>query len=299
VSAPADLEQRLSALARQLESARDEARQLREANIDLRLMVSQLEEAHDIVEEARSRERQEIELAQRIQTSILPREHSAAGLEIAAQMRPAALVGGDYYDVRPAEGGSWLAIGDVSGHGLAAGLVMLMTQSIVAAAGRIMQAAYPSEVVGVVNEVLFDNMRHRLGTDDFVTFSLFRHQRDGRLSFAGAHEEVIVLRRHAGICETFPTRGAWLGTRGDVRPFTPDTRLRLGMGDVLLLYTDGITEARNASGEQFGIERVSAAALDRLDAPAAELCNHVLDTVAHWAVGQDDDRTILVARQKE
>ena len=84
----------------------------------------------------RERLEKEMEIAARIQTSILPRDVSVAGLEIAAAMQPATEVGGDYYDVVPVDDGCWLGIGDVAGHGLGTGLVMLMMQSGIGALAR-------------------------------------------------------------------------------------------------------------------------------------------------------------------
>src|SRR5690606_12868213 len=81
----------------------------------------------------RGRMRQELDIAARIQTAIQPKHPRVPGLELATVMVPATEVGGDYFDVLPCPGGCWIGIGDVAGHGLSAGLVMLMIQSIVAA----------------------------------------------------------------------------------------------------------------------------------------------------------------------
>jgi sigma-B regulation protein RsbU (phosphoserine phosphatase) len=105
------------------------------------------------VEEVTKRERAErarlegeMRIATRIQTGILPKTHEVAGLEISAVMLPAEEVGGDYFDVLPFDGGSWLGIGDVAGHGLPTGLVMLMIQGIVAAATHRRPEARPAQV---------------------------------------------------------------------------------------------------------------------------------------------------------
>src|SRR5262249_11742848 len=132
-------------------------------------MVSELERSR---EELSHKERleQEMEIAERIQTSILPRRLEAPGLEGAGVLRPATEVGGAYSDFLPHDGGCWIGIGDVAGHGLTAGLVMLMVQSIVAALTRVRRDATPADVVCILNEVLYDNIRHRLANDEHVTF---------------------------------------------------------------------------------------------------------------------------------
>ena len=109
---------------------------------------------------------QELSIATRIQTSILPRNLQVRGLEIAATMLPATEVGGDYYDVLPTAHGCWIGIGDVAGHGLRPGLVMMMLQSIVSALVRNDPEAKPRDLLRVVNAVLYENVRERLQQDD-------------------------------------------------------------------------------------------------------------------------------------
>src|SRR5262249_66359 len=154
------------------------------------------------------------------------------------------------YDVIPADDGCWIGIGDVAGHGLDAGLVMLMTQSI-AAALCAANSRSPSEILSVVNRVLFENIRRRLEREDHVTFSLLRYREDGSVTFAGAHEEILLYRAADARVECIPTPGCWLGAIDDVSHAMRDSHLRLLHGDTMVLYTDGMTEARTATGEQY------------------------------------------------
>jgi hypothetical protein len=141
---------------------------------------------------------QELEIAQRIQSSLLPSRPSGDGLEIAARMATATEVGGDYYDVVPTRDGFWVAIGDVVGHGLNAGLVMLMAQSAASALLRGADGKSAREVVVALNRVLHDNLRRRMKSEDFMTLLLCRYHHDGRLVYAGAHEEILVCRAESG-----------------------------------------------------------------------------------------------------
>jgi sigma-B regulation protein RsbU (phosphoserine phosphatase) len=148
----------------------------------------------------------------RIQTSILPRDVNVAGLEIAATMRAATEVGGDYYDVIPVTDGCWMGIGDVAGHGLGTGLVMLMMQSGIGALARKLPDASPRDLLLALNAMLVDNVRQRLGQREHATLTLLRYRRDGTLAFAGAHEEILILRAATGRCERLappePSRAA-------------------------------------------------------------------------------------------
>lgn len=239
--------------------------------------------------------KKEVELAQHIQTSILPRTLAVPGLAIAAIMVAATEVGGDYYDVLPFEGGCWIGMGDVAGHGLDAGLIMLMMQSIVASLVGRDTATPPREVVCVLNEVLFDNIHNRLQRDDHATLTLLRYERSGEIVFAGAHEEIIVFRIADKRCEIIRTPGTWVGGRRNIRKGTVDSTLRLEPGDVMLLHTDGATEIRNAEGVQFGLERL-AAELERVHSQSVnQIVEHLLVTVGHWG-DAEDDVSFLVCR---
>lgn len=241
--------------------------------------------------------KKEIELAQRIQTSILPTTLEVPDLAIAATMVPTSQVGGDYYDVLPIEGGCWIGIGDVAGHGLDAGLMMLMTQSIVAGLVAREPGASPKEVVCVLNEVLFDNIHNRLKRDDHATMTLLRYDRTGAVVFAGAHEEIIVYRAGRDAFEIISTPGTWVGGRRDIRRGTVESGLQLAPHDLILLHTDGATEIRNMRGEEFGIDRLCAELKKVHDRPVSAIVEHLLVAIGSWGIATDDV-TFLVGRYK-
>src|SRR5262252_1083322 len=154
----------------------------------------------------------EMEIASKIQTAILPNitPRAVRGLEIAARMRPATEVGGDYYDVLPTEDGCWLGIGDVSGHGLPAGMIMLQAQSALEALITQSPNAQPGDLLNRLNQVMFENVRKRMKADEHMTLSLIRYHADGRFTVAGAHEEVLICRA-SGECVVLPVKGTWIG----------------------------------------------------------------------------------------
>jgi sigma-B regulation protein RsbU (phosphoserine phosphatase) len=239
----------------------------------------------------------DLELAARIQTSILPSDAKITGLEIGARMIPAESVGGDYYDVFAAPGGAWIGIGDVAGHGVSAGLVMLMVQSVVSALVREKPHANPSELVAVLNEVLYDNVQLRMKQDEHVTFTLLRYLDEGRLIFAGAHEELVVWRKAEGRCEQVATLGTWIGVVPDIRHATHDAAIPFLSGDVLLLYSDGLIQAMNAAGDQYGLRRLSEHFATLADKPAQEIADAVVQEAMRFGKTQDDDVSVLVVRR--
>lgn len=248
-------------------------------------------------EQERERMTAELEIARRIQTSILPTHLDVPGLEVAARMETFTEVGGDYYDVIPVEGGGWLGIGDVAGHGLTAGLSMLMLQSAVGTAVRTRPDARPSEIIAHVNRVLFDNVRHRLGRDDYSTFSLVRYHSDGTAFAAGAHEDLVVFRQATGVIELHAPQGTWLGL-SSAPPAREDLALVLAPGDILVLLTDGATEARDAHGRMLGVEWMQQVLRTRASEPVAVICAALWQHIEAWAHERADDVTLLVARQR-
>ncbi len=238
----------------------------------------------------------EMNLAQHIQTALLPRTFCVAGLDVTAAMNPATEVGGDYYDVLPVHDGCWIGIGDVAGHGLNAGLIMLMIQSSVAALVREDPDRTPRALVTTVNKVIFENLHERLVLDEHATMTLLRFHDDGFVAFAGAHEEVLVCRAETGRCEAIDTPGTWIGAIDDIAAMTSDSSLRLAQDDVMILFTDGVTEARNAEGVPFGIERLFGAIEGARGLAVETIRDRVLDAIAAWAPQPDDDVSLVVAR---
>jgi predicted ATPase/serine phosphatase RsbU (regulator of sigma subunit) len=243
----------------------------------------------------------EMAIATQIQTSILPKLLHVPGYEISASMVPASEVGGDYYDLLPTkDGGFWIGIGDVSGHGLNAGLVMLMIQSGLASLMHRDPDADPASLVSLLNQMLYENVRVRLGRDDFATLSLLRFHPDGRFVFAGAHEEIIIWRASRRWYELVPTEGTWLGVTDHAGRHMTNRELHLAPGDVALLYTDGITEARAPDRRQFGVERLAEVLQRTNTAPTSRICREALEAVRTFTqpATQDDDQTLIVLRRE-
>jgi serine phosphatase RsbU (regulator of sigma subunit) len=240
----------------------------------------------------------EMEIASTIQTAILPKEPAVAGLDITAAMVAAAEVGGDYYDVLPVDDGCWLGIGDVAGHGLVAGLVMMQTQSAIRALVHQNPNRSPRDLLSDVNHVLYENVRSRMNQDEHMTLSLVRYHEDGRVVVAGAHQSIVICRAATGRCERHKATGTWLGLVEDIRPFTVESTYELGEGDLLVLFTDGITEAMNDGEEQFGLDRLCEAVEAYHQLPVADIQAKLLARVSAWSRRhQEDDVTLIVLRR--
>ena len=240
----------------------------------------------------------ELQIASRIQLAMLPRVLDVRGLECAARMLTATAVGGDYYELLPTADGCWIGIGDVAGHGLQAGLVMLQVQSTIEALVLNHPDAAPGDVLAAANRVLFENVRRRSGSDTHVTLSLMRYRADGRLLSVGAHEEALIWRAASGRCECIPIEGTWLGVVEDIGPLTVQTTHALARGDLLVLYTDGVIEALNERREMFGLERVIEIVEAHATDDVKDICGRVIGAASAWTRDAlDDDMTVMVLRQ--
>jgi len=189
-----------------------------------------------------------------------------------------------------------MGIGDVAGHGLPAGVVMLMLQSVVGGLCRMRSTASPSDLLDHANQVLFDNVRKRMGQDEHVTLTLLRYERGGRVVYAGAHEDLLVYRAASKTVEAVPTVGTWLAATPNIESVTENRELTLSREDVLLLHTDGVTEARNREGQRFGAERLATCFRALGERPVAAICSEIVAEVRGFSPFVDDDLTLLAAR---
>jgi sigma-B regulation protein RsbU (phosphoserine phosphatase) len=245
---------------------------------------------------ATERLEREMEIARNVQLSILPKDLSIPGLKIAANMTTASEVGGDYYDVIQMGDKAWIGIGDVAGHGLPAGLVMVMLQSCVSALAREGVASSPARLVEKINTVIYENVRVRLGQKEHVTFSLLRYDGNGVFTVAGAHEDFIVVRAASRKCERIVVEGTWIGVLDDISGLLEDHTFKLDPGDLLILYTDGIIEARSDEKEQLDIDALERLIQLNFDLDVQEICDDVFSAVDAWKKTQQDDETLVVIR---
>jgi phosphoserine phosphatase RsbU/P len=263
--------------------------ELEDANASLERSRAELKAARDALWG-------EMEVAKRIQTSLLPENRRVGAYDVAARMLPAAEVGGDYYDIIQAgEDRHWVAIGDVSGHGVESGLVMMMTQTSILSLVQENPRLSPSEVFSAVNDVLLENIS-RLHAARYMTLNVVRMREEG-LTIAGKHQDVLVWRSATGEVETISNEGCWIGIVQDTRGHVADQDIPMHEGDVALFFTDGATEAMNAAGEMYGEGRLAAVLARVAERPLDDALEALFgDIAAHRAV-QDDDVTMMLVRR--
>lgn len=243
----------------------------------------------------------ELDVARRLQMMVLPKQAELDAidpqLDISGFMRPADEVGGDYYDVLRHRDLIKIGMGDVTGHGLESGVLMLMVQSI--ARSLLESGAYdPVRFLTLLNQVLYQNIE-RINTDKSLSLCFLDFQGDV-LTLSGQHEELIVGRSDGRI-ERFNTidLGLPIGLVPDISAFVATQRVDFGPGDVLLLITDGITEAENSESEQYGMERLCNCLQKRLSLDAALIQEGIVADVIQFIDNHVifDDITLLVVKR--
>lgn len=237
----------------------------------------------------------ELELAQSVQKMLLPQEiPDIPGLEVAAFSRPAQIVGGDYFDfIDFSNGLHGLAIADVAGHGVSASLHMAGIQALLRA--LVPQNASPAEVMRQLHKLFIHNIRF----ETFVTFFLGAFDSVTRtLTFCNAgHQPPLILRKTNGRKESLemllPT-GAAIGLVEEAE-FTENS-VELQAEDLLVLYTDGVTEAADLQNRQFGRERLVNLSRRINNTPAKAVVQKIRQSLEEFSEGKPlaDDTTIVI-----
>ncbi|MEC4985583.1 MAG: GAF domain-containing SpoIIE family protein phosphatase [Oscillatoria sp. PMC 1068.18] len=243
----------------------------------------------------------ELEVAKQLQQMVLPKSEelsAIAELEIAGFMEPADEVGGDYYDVLPHDNGVKIAIGDVTGHGLESGVLMIMAQTAV----RTLQESGETDPVkffDILNRTLYANLQ-RLNPFKNLTLAVVDYV-DGQLFLSGQHEELIVVRAD-GTIEKIDTinLGFPLGLELNIADFIDQKRVQLTTGDIVVLYTDGITEAEDINQQLYGLQKLcEVIKINRHQ--SAELIREAVIKDVRRHIGTQkmfDDLTLVVLKSK-
>jgi len=238
----------------------------------------------------------EMELAKRIQTALLPDNQNIEGFEIAATMLPAKEVGGDYYDIIETPNGyKWVTIGDVSGHGVDSGLIMMMAQTSILSKVNNNGSCLPSEMLSSINVIIRENIS-RLGSDHYMTMMALRIN-ESNITVAGKHQDVIVYRSALNRTESISVPGTWLGITDNIEGSLIDSSFEMHKGDIALLFTDGVTEATDANGEMFSQIRLEHALNKYADLPVGKLRNKIIQEVQAFQQEQLDDMTLVVIKK--
>jgi serine phosphatase RsbU (regulator of sigma subunit)/predicted ester cyclase len=248
----------------------------------------------EIEQQARERERveQDLRVARRIQQASLPEEvPEVQGWQINPHYQPAREVGGDFYDFLGLEDGRLgLVVGDATGHGVPAALVMSTTCGMLRAVALSVDS--PGEVLAQVNEAL----SARIPPSVFVTcFYAILDPKSGRLRYANAGHDLPYVRR-GGDAEELMARGMPLGLMAGMS--YEEKEVVLDAGEAALFYSDGLVEAHNPEGEMFGFPRLQALVAEHAEGePLVEYLMEKLYCFAGDGWEQEDDITLVTLQR--
>jgi len=247
----------------------------------------------------RQRLEEELAIGRQIQLSLLPaRFPEIRGWEFAAVYRAARQVGGDLYDFITSSddpGHVSIVIADVTGKGIPAALFMAFSRTIIRAESRTGRS--PAALLQQVNQFILQDIHYRLFLSAFYAML---ESDSGRLVYAnGGHDRPLWRHAGSGEIETLSAAGLLLGVFQNVR--LEEREITVAPGDLLIFYTDGVTEARNASGELFGEERLRETIAAAPASNAGELVDAVVTAVEDFtdATPQIDDFTLVVVKRHE
>lgn len=271
---------------------------------DLRFLRLMANQAAIAIEKARlqrqeiQRQRLEDELSvgQQIQLSLLPEEcPMIEGWDIAAAYKPARLVGGDFYDFFDLEDDSeqlGLVIADVAGKGVPAALFMALSRSLIRTVA--MSGRQPADVLARSNRLIYNDTRSKL----FLTaFYAKLNLRTGQMAYANAgHNWPLWIHAQTGQVTLLKAKGIVLGAFEEVD--MEQKEMQLAPGDLIIFYTDGITEAMNAEHQLFGMDRLETLVMSNPQARSQQVIDTVVEAVEEFTGGtpQSDDFTLLVIK---
>ncbi|NLP09201.1 SpoIIE family protein phosphatase [bacterium] len=244
----------------------------------------------------KQRLRQELDMAQKIQKSLLPKCHPVSeSFDITICYEPAETVAGDYYDYfRLNDHLTGIVIADVSGHGTSAALVMTMVKGVLHSVCKSYRS--PAQMLGDVNTILCGILPPQI----FITMVFMQlDPRSLQLRFASAGHNPLLFYHGAGrTCEFLECRGLALGVKRDISYI--EREVKMSPGDFLLAYTDGVIEAAASSHEIFGEERLLETVRMAMEEEASDLVCRIRQTVCDFSgrTSHEDDMAMIGIKMK-
>jgi sigma-B regulation protein RsbU (phosphoserine phosphatase) len=245
---------------------------------------------------AQARLQTEMDLAHNVQVNLLPKgSPTVLGLDLYASSLPASSVGGDFYDFFHRAGEPFLfTVGDVTGKGIPAALLMAMTRTVFRSQARSIESPTPADVLGALNDDLYDDFTE-VGMFATVFIGQYDH-REGLMYYANAGHSPVIYCPVAGSAHLLEADGTAIG----VLPTSlcENQVISFGPGDILVVATDGFSEERDPYNQMFGYERLLSLVELLAEEPAARIASGLYEALNQFGAGRprDDDQTLIVVK---
>ena len=230
-------------------------------------------------------------------------------------MKTADEVGGDYYDFYKFNNSSkyWFSIGDVSGHGVNAGLIMLMTQSMISSILNKNPELSPKELMDTINYPLYQNVVSRLKSGLYVVLTVGCFDVEGNFEVIGTQIPPIIYRSNTNKCEILELEGQLIGIMPDISHYTKQSSFKLNPGDIAIFVSDGTWEITNEHIEKslykselewrtacmFGLDRLKDILILNSNRSASIIMEAILKSVLQWGPVKDDITITIFKKLKE
>jgi serine phosphatase RsbU (regulator of sigma subunit) len=188
----------------------------------------------------------------------------------------------------------WLAIGDVSGHGVPAGLIMMMAQTAIHSVLDSHAKCSPMIILEKVNRIIYENIK-KLGEDKYMTLTIFSCLQDDTLIFSGLHQDILVYRVNKKTVDLIESEGMWIGLTGEIGDMINQDQIKLSPGDTILLYTDGITEAIDSQGNMFSNQKLMQLFKECGCQSPEEIRQYLLNALSEYTC--HDDVTMMIIKK--
>jgi sigma-B regulation protein RsbU (phosphoserine phosphatase) len=265
------------------------------------------------VQRERNRLQGEMNTARTIQTSILPKKVQMPGFQVGTYMETATEVGGDVFDFIASPFGTYFGIGDVAGHGLPAGMMAVISVAALHGAidaSKVLGKPLPlDQVYDTVNRVLCTLNRDRIGSDKFMTQNYFVAN-GGKIDHVGTHLPAALWRAKTQTVEELhglTDKTGFLGLSEYVVSNQSLGSFTMEAGDVLVLYSDGVSESMNGNGTMFALEGIKRALVEHAEKTPDEFITALMEDLKHHAAAGDfkkhgghftDDVSLVVLKKE-
>jgi len=251
---------------------RDLEQQIREA-------TAHLQEANAELKQKDQEIQTELDFAAEIQKEMIPHRHTPwHAIEFGIIYRPMQKVSGDFLNIYKKEKAIFALLADVSGHGVPAALITMAANDAFGMAIR--NSDSPASIFREVNTALAEQIK----TQDYLTAFLVRIDDRLRITYSNAsHQHALHFRKKTGAIEAYDTNGLFIGAMADASDTYEEKESKLEFGDLLVIFTDGITEQVNPQGEEFGHDRLHALILEHSALPVQQLADKIHEALMAFA----------------